>query len=134
MKTNNLKIESIDDFDDYIQSLNINELQQIEKDSLLLFSNNIIENNDIDQQDYSEIDNYIQSLQISELREIENNCELMNKINKSAIKHKAKITGLDELVILIIETKKEKATLEQLMIYCNKLHIPYQKIIPEFFC
>jgi len=49
------------------------------------------------------------------------------------IKHKSKITGLDERIIILIETKKEKATLEQLMIYCKKLHLPFKNIIPEFF-
>lgn len=133
MKTNNLNIESIEEFDDYIQSLDTNQLKQIEKDSIFLFSNQQLDDNLVDEQDYLEIDNYIQSLQISELREIEKNSEILNKIFKSTIKHKSKITGLDERIILLIETKKEKATIEQLMIYCNKLHIPYQKIVPEFF-
>ncbi len=133
MKINNLDIETIGEFDDYIQSLDINQLKQIETDSIFLFSNEQFENNFVDHQDYLEIDNYIQSLEISELREMEKNSEILNDINKSSIKHKSKITGLDERIILIIETKKEKATLEQLMIYCNKLHIPYQKIVPEFF-
>jgi len=133
MKTNNLNIETIEEFDDYIQSLDINQLKQIEKDSFFLFSNEQFDNNLLEEQDYLEIDNYIRSLQISELREIEKNSEILNKINKSTIKHKSKITGLYERIILLIETKREKATLEQLMIYCNKLHIPFQKIVPEFF-
>ncbi len=133
MKTKELEIKTADEFDDYIQSLNINQLQQTEKESMFLFSNEQSENNSAELSDYSDIDDYIQSLQISELREIEKNSELLKKISKSTMKHKSKITGLDERIILIIETKKEKATLEQLMIYCDRLHIPYQKMVPEFF-
>ncbi len=133
MKTKELEIKTADEFDDYIQSLNINQLQQTEKESMFLFSNEQSENNSAELSDYSDIDDYIQSLQICELREIEKNSELLKKISKSTMKHKSKITGLDERIILIIETKKEKATLEQLMIYCDRLHIPYQKMVPEFF-
>lgn len=133
MQTNINNIETIDEFDDYIQSLDISQLRQLENTSKFLFSADLSSNIDTDEQLYLEIDDYIQSLQLSELREIEKNSQLLKTINRTAIKHKSKITGLDEKIILLIETKKEKATLEQLMIYCNKLHIPFQQIAPEFF-
>jgi hypothetical protein len=132
MQNNKINAENIDESDDYIQSLDINQLRQLEKNSTFLFSNEPL-NVPADDQFYLEIDDYIQSLQLSELKEIENNSQLLKNISQSTIKHKSKITGLDERIIILIETKREKATLEQLMIYCNKLHVPYQKIIPEFF-
>lgn len=132
MQNNKINLENIDESDDYIQSLDINQLRQLEKNSNFLFYNDpsdILE----DDQFYLEIDNYIQSMQLSELKEIESNSQMINKISQSTIKHKSKITGLDERIIILIETKHEKATLEQLMTYCKKLHVPYQKIMPEFF-
>ncbi len=133
MQNKNVNIETIDEYDDYIQSLDISQLRELENSSKLLFTNNLATAVDNDEQFYLEMDYYIQSLQLSELREIETNSQLLSKINKTKIKHKSKLTGLDEKIIILIETKKEKATLEQLMIYCNKLHIPFQNIAPEFF-
>ena len=130
---NNINIETIDEFDDYIQSLDINQLRELENTSQFLFTNDSTPDFDNEQQLYLEIDTYIQSLQLSELREIENNSQLLKKINRTTVKHKSKITGLDEKIIWLIETKKEKATLEQLMTYCNKLQILFQKIAPEIF-
>lgn len=132
MQNNKINIENIDESDDYIQSLDINQLRQLEKSSTFLFSNEPSDFPEVEQS-YLEIDDYIQSLQLSELKEIESNSQMINKISQSTIKHKSKITGLDERIIILIETKHEKATLEQLLIYCNKLHVPYQKIMPEFF-
>jgi hypothetical protein len=132
MQNNNINTENIDESDDFIQSLDINQLRQLEKNSTFLFSNQPSDFPE-DDQFYLEIDDYIQSMQLSELKEIEGNGQLFDKINQSTIKQKSKITGLDERIIILIETKREKATLEQLMTYCNKLHLPYQKIIPEFF-
>jgi hypothetical protein len=113
--------------------MDINQLKQFEKEIKYLFTNELPHILVEEQQSYFEIDNYIQSLQLKELKEIENNSDLLKKLNQTSIKNKSKITGLDEKIIIIIETKKEKATLEQLMIYCNILHIPFQKIVPEFF-
>ncbi len=133
MKNKKNNIENPDEFDDFIQSLDLTQLKKFEKESKYLFSNELPLVLEEEEQSYLEIDNYIQSLQLKELNEIENNSELIKKLNQSSTMHKSKITGLDERIIILIETKKEKATLEQLMIYCNKLHIPYQKLIPEFF-
>jgi cellulose biosynthesis protein BcsQ len=46
---------------------------------------------------------------------------------------KVKITGLSEDTIEKLETRKEKATLEEIIIYCNKLHISFQQFLPELF-
>ncbi len=133
MKHKKNNMENPDSFDDHIQSMDINQLKQFEKESKYLFSNDLPQVLEEEELSYLEIDNYIQSLQLKELKEIEKNSDLLKKMNQSSLKHKSKITGLDERIIILIETKREKATLEQLMIYCNKLHIPFQKMIPEFF-
>ncbi len=131
-KTENFE-SSIDGFDDYIQSLSINQLKEFEKSGNKLTNKTVVDKEENNENFDIEIDIYIQTLQLSEIREIEKNSQLLKNIDKQAIKHKSKITGLDEKIIILIETRKEKATLEQLLIYCNKLHIPFQKIAPEFF-
>ena len=40
---------------------------------------------------------------------------------------------LNQVINNEYETKKEKATLEQILTYCNTLHIPYKQILPELF-
>lgn len=72
-------------------------------------------------------------MQLKELKELETNSHLLEKINEADLQHKVKLTGLERDIILLIETKKEKATLEQILIYCNTLHIPYKQILPELF-
>ncbi len=133
MSNKKTNIELINENDDYIQSLNITQLRELENKSKFVFSTELSSIIDNDEQAYLSVDEYIQSLQLSELREIENNSKLLKSINHTTIKHKSKITGLDERIIILIENKKEKATIEQLLIYCNKLNIPFQKIVPEFF-
>ena len=129
----NKKNKKLDEFDDYIQSLDIDQLRELEKNSKFTIADEMSRSNEVGEPNVMEVDGYIQTLHLSELREIENNCQLLKGIDETTVEQKSKITGLDENVIILIETKKGKATLEQLMIYCSKLHIPYQKIVPEFF-
>jgi len=84
MQNKNILTENIDeleDFDDYVQSLDINQLREFEKKSSFLFTNEFLNPNLDEDEFYFEIDNYIQSLQLAELKEIENNSKLINKIN-----------------------------------------------------
>lgn len=46
---------------------------------------------------------------------------------------KANLTGLSEETIEKLETEKGKATLEEIMIYCKCLHIPFREFLPELF-
>jgi len=134
MKTN-MKFKSIDEQDDFIQSLSLKELKKLNKKNQLLFQNNgeIIPEPEEESSDLIAFDEYIQRLQLTELKKIFSDKQSVNQLDDVALGEKVKITGLDRNVILIIETKKEKATLEQIMIYCKQLHIPYQQLIPEFF-
>lgn len=133
MKNNNLQI--IEEQDDYIQSLDIARLREVEKNSRFLFQNDMSLQADKNSEDlkYDNTDVYIRNLQLKELKELETNSHLLEKINEADLRHKAKLTGLERDIILLIETKKEKATLEQILIYCNRLHIPYNQMLPELF-
>jgi len=133
MKNNNL--QTIEEQDDYIQSLDIAQLHEVERNSEFLFQNDMSLQADKNSEDlkYDNTDAYIQDLQLKELRELETHSHLLEKINEADLQHKVKLTGLERHVILLIETKKEKATLEQILIYCNTLHIPYKQILPELF-
>ena|GEM_PF-3366655 len=133
MKNNNL--QTIEEQDDYIQSLDIARLHEVERGSEFLFQNDMSLQSDKNSEDlkYDNTDVYIQNLQLKELRELEINSHLLEKINEADLQHKVKLTGLERHIILLIETKKEKATLEQILTYCNTLHIPYNQILPELF-
>ncbi len=129
MKNNTFN--TIDEQDDFILSMDISQLREMEKNSLFVLKTEkslVVETNE-----YAEIDEYIQNLQLSELKEIERNGLILDKINEQSILHKSKLTGLDKNTIILIETRKEKATLEQLITYCSKLHIPFQKLAPELY-
>jgi len=134
MKTK-IKFTNIDEQDDFIQSLSLNELKKMNEKNQILFQNNgeIKPEAELENSNLIAFDEYVQKMQLSELKKMFQNKPANKQIDETEISEKSKITGLDKNVILIIETKKEKATLEQIMIYCKKLHIPYQKLIPEIF-
>ncbi len=121
--------------DDYIQSLDIARLHELERNSRVLFQNGMSLQADRNSEDlkYDSTDAYIQNLQLKELKELETDSHLLKKINETDLRHKARLTGLERDIILLIETEKEKATLEQILTYCNTLHIPYNQILPELF-
>ncbi len=133
MKNNNL--QTIEEQDDHIQSSDIARLREVERNSRFLFQNDMSLQADKNSEDlkYDNTDVYIRNLQLKELKELETNSHLLEKINEADLRHKVKLTGLERDIILLIETKKEKATLEQILIYCNRLHIPYNQMLPELF-
>jgi len=133
MKNN---IQMVEDQDNFIQSLDIERLREIENQSKCLFQNdNLLQENCYYDDDlrYSNIDEYIQNMQLAELRILEKNSQLLEQINEIDLQHKVNLTGLRKEIVILIETKKEKATLEQIIKYCNRLHIPYERLLPELF-
>jgi hypothetical protein len=134
MKTN-LVFDTVDEQDDYILSLPLKDLKGINKKNKFLFQNKgeIVPEPEFENPDLVAFDEYIQKLQLTELKKLFESKSSIIQLDEVTIAEKVKITGLDRNVILIIETKKEKATLEQIMTYCKQLHIPYQQLIPEFF-
>lgn len=124
MKTNNFTYETPEKQDDFIQSLDISDIKRdLIGKSILKTKNDIDEHNE-----YLDTDFNIQNLTIEELKQL-------SKKEKSNISIQYKIvqTGLDENTILLIETNKYRATLEELMCYCNGLNISYRKFLPELF-
>ena len=134
MKTD-INTKSINEQDDYFQSLSVKELKKIRKGNKYLFHNDeeISSEPEIESIDLSAIDVLIQQMQLNELKKLTDDQKTFSRLDDSAINEKAKVTGLDRNTILLIETKKEKATLEQIMIYCQKLRIPFQQFTSEFF-
>lgn len=134
MKTD-LNTKSINEQDEYFQFLSLKELKKINKESKFLFQNEgvISPEPEIESVDLSSIDGLIQKMQLDELKKLTETQDTFSQLDEYAITEKARVTGLDRNIILLIETKKEKATLEQIMIYCRKLRIPFQQFIPEFF-
>ncbi len=129
MKTNNLINDTAEQQDSYIQSLSINEL----KTSFTgkpVFTQNINENITI-AENSTETDKEIKNLQINELRNFVNTAK--QKEQKYTIQYKIAQTGLDENTILLIETNKYRATLEQLISYCKGLRISYKSFLPELY-
>lgn len=131
----NKNIQTLENQDNFIQSLSIDKLREIESQSKCLFQNDKLlqENSYCEDLRYSNIDEYIQNMQLAELRTLEKNSQLLKQINEIDLQHKVNLTGLRKEIIILIETKKEKATLEQIIMYCNRLHIPYERLLPELF-
>ncbi|ETR73841.1 MAG: hypothetical protein OMM_06705 [Candidatus Magnetoglobus multicellularis str. Araruama] len=78
MKNN---IQMVEDQDNFIQSLDIERLREIENQSKCLFQNdNLLQENCYDDDlRYSNIDEYIQNMQLAELRTLE---KIVNCLSK----------------------------------------------------
>ena len=129
MKTSNLTYETAELQDGYIQSLSIEELKTsfIGKPVFTQSSDeNIVTGDQV-----LETDEEIQNLQINELKNFVNKTKQINE--KDTIQYKIIQTGLNENTILLIETNKYRATLEQLISYCNGLEISYKDFLPELY-
>ena len=129
MKIDNFTYETVEQQDDYIQSLNLDELKTSFAGKSV-FTQNANENITITD-DSTETDEEIQNLQVNELRKFVNTAKQNNE--KYTIQYKITQTGLDENTILLIETNKYRATLEQLISYCKGLKISYKSFLPELY-
>ncbi len=113
-----------------IQKLPLKQLRKVVKNSVLLLKNNgeiQAPAEEIDIPIEKEIiSTKIQQLSLRELR------ALRNKSNIN-LTEKVTVTGLSQEIIQKLETQKEKATLEEIVIYCRSLHIPFKDFLPELF-
>lgn len=128
MKTNNYTNKTPEQLDDFIQSLSIDDLK------LSFIGSSIYTelNDDLKLVDeFSETDENIQDLQLSDLRNFVNFVKFPEQ--DLTIQYKISHTGLDENTILLIETNKYRATLEQIISYCRGLKINYKEFLPELF-
>ncbi len=124
MKNNNFTYETPEKQDDFIQSLNVADIKaNIIGESLLKGKSDVTATDE-----YLENDFELQNLPIRELKEL----SIQDKSNVS-MQYKITHTGLNENTILLIETNKYNATLDELMSYCKGLNISYRKFLPELF-
>ncbi len=125
MMKNNIEKE-----DSYIQNLSLKDLKKISSTKKnTFFEMKKFENNFYDDKIIN-LDEAIQNSSINELKLLK---KTMKNIEKYNMKYKAIKTGLSENRIILIETNKQKATLEELICYCKGLEISYKKFLPELF-
>ena len=125
-------INSVEEQDDLIQSLSLKELRAMSKKSVPI-SFEITDTQEEFDEIHRTMDAYIQNLQLKELKQLVHNSFMLQSIQVEVLEHKAKLTGLDKYVILLIEKQKESATLSQIMTYCRKLNIPFKTFLPELY-
>lgn len=129
MKTKNFTYETPEKQDDFIQSLCIDELKTsfIGKSVFTQKVNENITNAD----EYLKADREIQDLQINELVNFVKSAK--QSAQNKTIQYKIIQTGLDENTIHLIETNKHRATLGQLISYCEGMKISYKEFLPELY-
>jgi hypothetical protein len=130
----------IDDSDEYwekkseaILKMSLKELREMSKNSIVIFKNqgDIVPQMEEDETpEEAALSDLIQSMSLKELRALKKTHRLVVTPTQE---EKIKITGLSAETIERLETRKEKATLEEIMIYCNRLHISFQQFLPELF-
>ncbi|MEN9610051.1 MAG: hypothetical protein RLZZ628_865 [Bacteroidota bacterium] len=118
--------------DDLIQPLAVKELRAISQKSIPISFEIADTQEDLDEISLT-MDAYIQNLQLKALKQLVSNSFILQNIHAEALEHKAKLTGLDKYIILLIEKQKESATLSQIMTYCKKLNIPFKTFLPELY-
>jgi hypothetical protein len=116
-----------------ILKMSLKELRDRSKNSVVFFENkgDIVPCADeAETPEQAEMSDKIQSMSLKELRALKKTHRLVVTPSRA---EKVKITGLSAETIEKLETRKEKATLEEIMIYCNRLHISFQQFLPELF-
>jgi hypothetical protein len=116
-----------------IRNMSLKELRAMSKKSVVLFKNkgDIVPCADESETpEQTTLAEKIQNISLNELRSLKKTHRLVVTPTQE---EKIKITGLSAETIEILETRKEKATLEEIMIYCNRLHISFQQFLPELF-
>jgi len=125
--------QTIDEMTDVLQSMSVNELQEISNNSTFLFENKDeleLYDNEIIDHKIDVMTDFLRNMSLKELRNL--STKTLNPDNLS-IEQKILITGLDKWKIIRIETQKENATLKDILTYCDKLKIPYMSFMPELF-
>jgi len=132
MKTKNY---SIDEMIENIQSMSVSDLKQIENSSEFIFQNNgeypdsNILNDDIEN-NMDTLSDFIHTMSLSEIKSIPT---IPINVDELTIEQKILLTGLEKWIIVRLETQKENATLKEIITYCEKLKIPFNRFIPELY-
>lgn len=125
---NNIKFESIEEQDLYLQGISLKELKDIGEDVEFISITQL----DIEQEEsVAELDEQVMESTLKDLRILVDKSEFAKQ--ELSIEEKVKLTGLSEEDILRVETEKHKATLEQIIDYCSGLQIKFEEFLPELF-
>ncbi len=120
-----------------IQAMPLTQWKAVAQEGVLLVDNNGANNTIYNRAITDEIDVNMESvslrLQEMPLNELRNLQVEKTQIPKASLSEKSAITGLSQDTIAIIETRKEKATLEDILRYCTKLNISFKEFLPELF-
>lgn len=128
------KFKSKEEMAVFIQNLPLNEFRKIfEENSIFLFKNDGRYPIGKEEEEDEEMIRQAELIQNMSLKELRNLPTTKIQIDKSSLDEKAAITGLDKQVITKLEKQKEKATLQDIMIYCRKLGIPFRDFLPELY-
>ena len=120
-----------------IQAMPLTQWKSVAQEGVLLVDNNGANNTIYTHENTDELDANTESLSLRlqemPLNELRNLQAEKTGIPKASLSEKSMITGLSQDTIAIIETRKEKATLEDILSYCTKLNIAFQDFLPELF-
>ena len=132
MKNNNF---NIDEMIDSFQSMSVLELRQIENDSPIVFQNNgEYPVNEFLSDEYSDnMEKLTDAFYNISLAELKNIPTTSINVENLSLEQKVLITGLENWVIIRLETQKENAALKEIITYCEKLNIPFDRFVPEIF-
>jgi len=117
--------------DEIIQNMSLEELRNLP--TTILFKNDgryPIDKEEEEDEELVRQDEIIQNMSLQELRNLPTT---KININKPSLEEKTAITGLDKQVIRKLEKQKEKATLQEIIIYCRKLGIAFRDFLPELY-
>ena len=132
MKTKNY---NLNEMIDGLQSMSVSELKDIEKNSVIVFQNNgEYPESDSFKNDYAErMEDFTDTIYNMTLSEIKNIPTTPLMVENLSLDQKVLITGLEKWVIIRLETQKESAALKEIITYCEKLKIPFNRFLPEIF-
>lgn len=132
MKTKNY---NLNEMIDGLQSMSVSELKDIEKNSVIVFQNNgEYPESDSFKDDYIErMEDFTDTIYNMTLSEIKNIPTTPLIVENLSLDQKVLITGLEKWVIIRLETQKENAALKEIITYCEKLKIPFNRFLPEIF-
>ena len=111
-----------------IQAMPLSEWRAVAANHVLLFEQKGEVANDWEEEETTHWEQ-LQQMPLEELRALKGNAIALSP----TLEEKIHLTGLTATVIQQLETQKEKATLEQILTYCQRLHIPIQQFVPELF-
>lgn len=128
------KFKSKEEMAVFIQNMPLNEFRKIfEENSIFLFKNDGRYPIGKEEEEDEETIRQSELIQNMSLQELRNLPTTKIHINKPSLEEKAAITGLDKQVITKLEKQKEKATLQEIIIYCRKLGIAFRDFLPELY-